>query len=147
MKNFTQTLIVAQTPNQVFAAINNVRAWWSGQVTGATDEIGAEFIYSYGEIHRSTQQVVELSEGKRVVWRVTDAHLSFAKDPAEWKGTEIVFDITPHGEETAIRFTHVGLRPEAECYENCSAGWATLLGRNLKRLIETGKQQPDAFAR
>lgn len=34
---------VDQSPDEVFAAINNDRRWWSGEIDGSTDKPGAEF--------------------------------------------------------------------------------------------------------
>ena len=38
-RNFTTTISVDQTPNEAFAAINNVRGWWSGEIEGATAKL------------------------------------------------------------------------------------------------------------
>jgi hypothetical protein len=81
-QNFTTTISVDQTPQEAFAAINNVRGWWSGQIEGDTDKLGAEFTYRYQDVHRSTQKITELIPGKRVVWHVLGSHLSFLKDKA-----------------------------------------------------------------
>ena len=110
------------------------------------DRLGAEFTYRYKNMHKSMQQVTEFVPGKKVVWHVTDAELTFAKDKTEWIGTDIVFEIARKGAKTELRFTHVGLVPTFECYGGCSGAWGALVDGNLRNLITTGKNQPDAFA-
>jgi hypothetical protein len=148
MKNpgFTTNISVDQNPEETFAAINNVRGWWSGEIEGNTDKLGAEFTYRYKDVHRSQQKITEFVPGKRVVWQVLDSQLSFVKDQSEWTGTEIVFEISEKNGKTEVRFTHAGLVPEYECFDDCSNAWGTLVNGNLRKLIATGECQPDAFA-
>jgi len=141
--NFTTAFTVDQTPEQAFAAITNVRGWWSGQIDGDTDKLGAEFIYRYQDIHYSKQQITELAPNKKVVWRVQDAYLDFTEDPSEWNGTEITFELARKGDQTEVRFTHLGLVPEFECYDTCSTAWAFYINNSLHRLITTGQGQPN----
>jgi len=136
-KYLTVDFTVDATPEAAFAAINNPRGWWSAEISGDTTAVGDEFTYVYGDIHRSTQRVTELVPGKRVVWHVVEGYLNFTKDPAEWTGTDVMFDITPHGERTEVRLTHVGLTPEIECFDSCSKGWGYYAGEILPKLIAT----------
>ncbi len=141
-QDLTFSFTVDQSPDEVFAAVNDVRGWWSADLTGDTDRLGAEFTFIYEDIHRSTQKVTEWVPGKRVVWRVTDGYLSFVEQKDEWKGTEVVFDISRKGGKTELRFTHVGLTPEVECIEACTKGWSFYVLESLQPLITTGKGQP-----
>jgi hypothetical protein len=73
------------------------------------------------------------------VWRVVDSKLSFASDPSEWTGTDIIFDIARQGDQTVVRFAHQGLTPQFECFDNCSSAWSFYINGSLRRLITTGE--------
>jgi hypothetical protein len=143
-KDYNTSFTVDQSPEQVFDAINNVRGWWSGEIDGPTDKLGAEFTYRYQDLHRSTQKITELVRGKKVVWRVLDAKLNFVKDKDEWNGTDIVFEIARKGDKTELRFTHVGLAPAIECYGKCAGAWGFYINESLRSLITTGRGDPNA---
>jgi Activator of Hsp90 ATPase homolog 1-like protein len=143
---FIATFSVDQTPEAVFDAINNVRGWWSGDIDGDTDHLGAEFTYRYKDVHCSTQRITDFIRGKRIVWRVMDSSLTFVKDTSEWNETEVVFEISETHGKTELRFTHRGLVPHFECYGSCSNAWGLLINGNLRKLIATGERQPDVFA-
>jgi hypothetical protein len=142
-KDYTTSFLLDGTPEQVFAAINNVRGWWSGEIDGRTDKLGVEFTYRYQDVHRSTQRIAELVPGKKVVWHVLDAKINFVKDKAEWNGTDIIFEITKKGDKTELRFTHVGLVPAIECYGKCAGAWGFYINDSLRSLITTGKGDPN----
>jgi hypothetical protein len=144
-ESFTTSFAVDQSPQEVFDAINDVRAWWTGEVKGRSAKVGDEFTFRYEDLHFTRQRVVESIPGERVVWEVTEARLSFAEDPAEWVGTRVVFDIAKKGGKTQLRFTHVGLSPDCDCYEACNDGWTFYIQRSLRSLIVTGKGEVAQF--
>jgi hypothetical protein len=140
-QSLSASFTVDQSPAEAYAAINNVRAWWSGQIEGPTDKLNGEFTYRYKSFHYSRQRVTELIPGKKVVWLVLDSSLSFIEDKTEWNGTEITFEIAKKGDKTEVRFTHVGLGPENECFDGCSSAWGSYINESLRSLIATGKGQ------
>jgi hypothetical protein len=142
-QNLTATFTVAQSPEEAFAAINNVRGWWSGEIEGSTDQLGDIFTYRYQDVHYSKQEITEFVPGKRVVWHVLDGYLNFTEDKTEWTGTDITFEISKNGDGAEVRFTHVGLVPESECFDSCSSAWGFYLNGSLKNLIATGQGQPN----
>jgi uncharacterized protein YndB with AHSA1/START domain len=142
-QDFTLRFTVDETPQQVFAAINNPRAWWSEAIAGDTDKPGSEFSYHFKDFHRSQLKVVDFVPGRKVTWHVLDNYFSFTKDSTEWKDTNISFEINKKGDHTELLFTHRGLVPEYECYQACADGWTTYVTGSLRSLIETGKGQPN----
>jgi hypothetical protein len=141
--DFTTTVLIDQAPEQVFGAVNNVRGWWSGQIDGRTDQLGAEFTYRYENLHRSTQRITEFVPGRKVVWHVVDSYIDFVNDKTEWNGTDIIFEITRKGGKTELRFTHAGLAPSIECYGKCVGAWTFYIEESLRDLITTGKGAPN----
>lgn len=143
--DLTLSFTVDQTPEQAFAAITDVRAWWSGTIEGPTDRLGAEFSYSVPDIHWSTFRITELEPHRRVSWLVLDAWLSFTEDHEEWKGTTVTFEVSETDDGTLVRFTHVGLSPEQECYEVCHTAWGQYVLGSLRSLVESGAGRPNSF--
>jgi hypothetical protein len=141
-KDYTTAFTVDQSPKEVFDAINNVRGWWSEEIDGSTDKLGAEFKFHHKDIHRSSQKITELVPGRKVVWHVSDSQLNFVKDKTEWTGTDVVFEIARNDDKTELCFTHVGLVPAFECYGGCSGAWGFYINDSLRSLITTGKGQP-----
>jgi hypothetical protein len=142
-QGLTMTFGVDQTPDEVFAAINDVRGWWSGDIQGDTDRLGAEFTYRNKDIHRSTQRITEFVPGKRVAWQVLDSDLSFLKNRSEWNGTTVLFEVFPENGKTEVRFTHVGLASDHECFDVCSNAWGFYINDSLRKLITAGQGQPN----
>lgn len=143
MNNFTTSFTVDQSPEAVFAAINNVRGWWSQAVVGDTTHPDSVFYYHYKDVHRCTLKVAELIAGEKVVWEVLHNKFNFIKDNSEWENTNIVFEILPHGDTTEVRFTHAGLVPAYECYDICSNAWEKYITGSLRDLLVAGVGQPN----
>ena len=138
-QDFTATFSVDQTPEQVFAAINDVRSWWTGEIEGRTDTLGAEFTYRYKDIHRTTHKITELVPGKRVVWHVTASHLSLVREQAA-SGTGPTSSSTSRARATGPRCasrTSASRRPSSATI-GCSRAWSFFITDSLKKRIATG---------
>jgi hypothetical protein len=142
-QDFTTTILVDQTPTEVFNAINNPHGWWSEEITGGTDKLNDEFHYHFQDVHICRMKLTEVVPDKKVVWSVLENYFKFTKDKTEWIGTKIIFDISQHGDKTQMRFTHQGLIPEYECFEICQNAWTQYIQQSLFSLITTGQGQPN----
>lgn len=158
--DFTTTLLVARTPQEVFHAINNPRGWWSEEIEGSTDKLHDEFTYHFEDIHRCRLKVIEIIPDKKVVWLVTENYFKpgifdnvshhipgndeFRNEKAEWTDTKISFEISEKDNQTQIRFTHLGLVPEYECFDVCCNSWTHYIQESLLSLITTGKGEPNS---
>jgi hypothetical protein len=157
--DFSTTILVDQTPAAAFNAINNVRGWWSEEIEGSTDKLNDEFNYHFEDIHRCQLKIVELIPDTKVVWHVVDNYFKpgifddasqhsrsndqFTNYQGEWVDTTISFEISQKDNKTQIRFTHLGLTPEYECFNACSNGWTHYIQQSLLSLITTGNGQPN----
>ncbi|MEJ7685312.1 MAG: SRPBCC domain-containing protein [Segetibacter sp.] len=142
--DFTTIIVVDQTPEEVFNAVNNVREWWSEEIEGSTEKLNDEFTYHYKDVHISTMRLIEVIPNEKVVWLVLDNYFKFTKDKSEWNGNKIIFEITEKDNKTQLQFTQLGLVPEYECYDICRDAWTNYIQNSLRSLITTGKGQPNA---
>ena len=141
-QNYTVSISVNAAPKDAFKSINNVTKWWTENLEGSSQKLDDEFTVRFGDVHVSTQKLIEVIPGKKVVWLVTNSNLNFIKDKQEWNGTKISFDISEKDGKTNIRFTHLGLVPEIECFNACSNAWGDYITNSLRNLINTGKGKP-----
>jgi Activator of Hsp90 ATPase homolog 1-like protein len=141
-QSYTTTFSVDRTADEVLAAINNPRAWWSEEIEGHTDQVDDVFTFRVKDIHYSEIQVIELVPDMKVVWRVLDNYMNYIDDQSEWKDTEIRFELFEKDGTTEVRFTHAGLVPAYECFEICSNAWGFYIGGSLRSLITTGEGKP-----
>ena len=141
-KNFNTYILVDKSPREAFQAINNVLGWWTENVKGNTQKLNDEFTVQFGDVHKSTQKLIEVIPDKKVVWLVTDSNLNFIKNKEEWTGTKISFEISAKDNKTQVRFTHEGLVPEEECFDACSNAWSEYIHESLLYLITEGEGKP-----
>jgi hypothetical protein len=133
------------TPREVYDAVLDVRGWWSENVVGDTATVGAEWDYAYEEVHDCRIRVTETVPDERVEWLVLENRFSFTENPAEWVGTRMVFAIRHTDQGACLRFTHVGLVEDHECYGACVQGWDFYIGTSLRERVETGTGRPSTF--
>src|SRR5580692_5989620 len=110
-QDYTLSITVNTTPQEAFKSINSVTKWWTEHLEGHSQKLNDEFTVRFGDVHVSTQKLVEVIPDKKVVWLVTYSKLTFVESQHEWTNTKIVFEITGQGDKTKIDFTHLGLIP------------------------------------
>ncbi len=141
MKNYTVELESSLPTRAIFEKLLDVKKWWSGvydeSINGKSKKVNDEFTFTAGGgMHFSKQQLREAIPSRKIVWEVTESNLSFLKNPKEWEKTKLRFDIIENATgKTKIIFTHEGLMPQIECYDQCSNGWSQYF-KQLKKTID-----------
>ncbi|MBZ4043778.1 SRPBCC family protein [Flavobacterium hibisci] len=142
--DFSTVIQVGQSAEEVFNAITNVRGWWSEEIEGDSAKLNDEFNYHYEDIHRCRVRLTEVIPNQKIVWLVEQNYFKFTEDETEWTGTKPTFEISEKDGKTTLKFTHVGLVPEYECFDICRDSWTNYIQNSLKKLITTGKGEPNA---
>lgn len=140
-RHYHCTFEVSLPPAEAFAGINRVSAWWAQELKGSSENLNDIFTVYFGKTWGS-YRITEFIPARKIVWHTTDCHLDLLKNPKEWKGTDIVFELEPAGNGTRINMTHVGLSPGLECFEDCNKGWDFFLKESLFDFLEKQKGLP-----
>ncbi len=111
--NYAVAIEVAKSPDKVFHhVVNDVSKYWPEEMEGGCTKLNDEFVFKSGDSHYSKNKVVEFVPDKKMVWLVTD---SIRKtDNYKWTGTKMIFELTPKGNHTLIKFTYDGIVLENE---------------------------------
>ncbi|MVO07563.1 SRPBCC domain-containing protein [Flavobacterium sp. TP390] len=124
----------------IFNILLHPEKWWKGlfaeEITGKSQQIGDEFSFRAGNgAHFSVQKLIDTIPNQKITWLVTQSHLSFLDQKDEWNETQITFELEETEDRTLVTFTHKGLVPEIECYNQCSNAWSQYL-QNLKVALD-----------
>ncbi|MDP9078957.1 MAG: SRPBCC domain-containing protein [Bacteroidota bacterium] len=139
-KSYSSTIVVQQSPKEVFNCIKDVSKWWNKECKGRSEKLNDEFIISHGDVHYSKQKLIEIIPNRRIVWQITDSELAWLeRDKAEWTNTKLVFEIALTADKTIVQFTHEGLVPAKECYERVARSWDMVIREWLFSFITSGK--------
>jgi hypothetical protein len=123
MKSYSFEIETHKSPKEVYGLLLEIKKWWSG--------IYDETISGKS---KKEQELTELIPYKKIVWEVIESNLSFLDNPKEWEKTKLQFDISEKENKTKITFTHAGLVPHIECFEQCSNAWTQYLFNLNKQL-------------
>lgn len=139
--DYHTTIKVNASPEEVMKKISQVNLWWAKDFKGKAEKPGDTFTIHFGETYVDFK-INELVPNKKVVWNVTDCNLHWIDNKKEWKNTEVIFEISGRGRTTEINFTHIGLVPGVECYNDCEVGWNGYITGSLVKFINEGKGLP-----
>lgn len=122
----------------VFAAVSTVdglSGWWTTDTVGSP-EPGGELRFTFTD-GTAVMRVDERTSPTVERWTC----LGHSGQP-EWAQTTVAFRLTEvNPAVTRLEFAHGGLRPQLDCYHQCSAGWDYLM-RSLAAYAETGTGRP-----
>ena len=144
-ENYHTSFTTNVSAKDAFKKITNVSGWWSKHFEGKSEKQDDIFTVRFGaegEKDMFKIQVTEVVSEKRIVWKVIDSKQEWVKNPTEWTGTEIVWEIASEKNGTKITMTHKGLVPEMECYEKCEGAWNWLTSESLSKLLQENVGKP-----
>src|SRR5688572_4519629 len=88
---------------RALSTIEGIAGWWTKETTGHSEpggHIDVRFSTTSGERKGGMQmEVMALEPDSRVHWR-------FRRGPAEWIGTDAIFELSQDGDFTIVRFGH-----------------------------------------
>jgi uncharacterized protein YndB with AHSA1/START domain len=117
--------------------LTGLGAWWTPIVSGSASVAGEiEFGFN-GLDEKIVMRVEQATPHCAVVWTC----LTNTGHP-EWQDTQIVFDLLEHAPGSGLlKFRHIGLAPDLDCYSVCERGWDHFLA-SLVRYAEHGEGRP-----
>ena len=142
MADILHQIPIAAAPKRVLVAITTqggLRKWWTADCE-AKPEVGAVDVFRFEDGAVEFRFQVDEQTPSHVAWTCVEG----PKVPPEWVGTRVVFDLSPDGTGTVLRFGHLGWRSVDGGYAQCNTVWGELMHR-LRTQAE-GKPTEPYFA-
>src|ERR1700674_240575 len=117
MADMLHQVFVNAPPEKVYDAISaqdGLRGWWTTDSV-AEPRVGSVAEFGFGK--RKTlfrMSILELSPSRRIVWECLG-------DVDEWKGTRLIWEMTPKEQGTELRFTHGNWRSTDGWFATCNS--------------------------
>jgi hypothetical protein len=109
---YSVAIELAKPTNDVFNHLIDLSKWWPEEFVGEEIKLGTAFIFKTGEGHFAKYKVIEFEPSKKLAWIATE---SLRKaDNYDWSGTKFIFELTPQGNNTQLKFTYDGVVFEHE---------------------------------
>jgi hypothetical protein len=137
--NFSSSFSANISADEAIKRISNINGWWGVAFSGKSEKQDDKFTIKMGGDSFFDFTVADLIPTKKVVWLVTDCHMPWFADKKEWANTKLIFDLTENNGITTLNFTHQGLTPKVECYNDCALGWTHWIKTSLLSYITTGE--------
>jgi uncharacterized protein YndB with AHSA1/START domain len=137
---YASRVIVHASRERVFGALGTLdgpRGWWTPLVSGSAAS-GGELRFAFEGLDETIVMRVDVARRPSAVhWWCVD-HTGHP----EWVGTKLTFDFLERGPgQSELRFRHIGLVPELECYGVCERGWNSFLP-SIVAYVEQGQGSP-----
>jgi len=137
MADMLHQIEVQAPPDKVYEALTTqggLRGWWTADSV-AEPRVGsvAEFGF-YNRANLFQMRIDELQPSRRVVWTCLGR-------PDEWKGTSVVWELTPKDSGTDVRFAQSGWRSTEGAFALVNSTWGALMF-HLKSHLEGRTAEP-----
>lgn len=140
--NIEHKLSIKASASSIYNALSTekgISGWWAKKAEVAT-EVGGTSLLSFnkqGTIVEMSFQTILLEPNKKVVWKCIEN-----ANPA-WLNTEIISEITAHGDVCEVNFTHAGFDSkwkDQEAFTMTKATWSHFMD-SLRSFCEKGEGQ------
>src|SRR5215467_5342626 len=83
------------SPREAFENISRVSERWSKNLEGKSQKPNDVFTVRFRSGDMFKAKVSELLPDTKIIWEFIDAYQGWVKNPTEWVGTKIIWEVTP----------------------------------------------------
>ena len=134
MPDIRHSISIDAPPARILPLISSgsgLAQWWAEDVTEDRSAGTVELAF----FNRATVYALQplQSAPGEVAW--------LCQSGKEWKGTKLLFQLTPTNKGTLVKFTHAGWQSETDYFISCNTTWGELMFR-LKATAEDKSPGP-----